>query len=128
MVAFHDLGQTYADRLGFLMRWSGILASSLDKRQVFDRLARAAVPYLADWCSIIVKNGRGLTRVGVAHVDPGIDRELHTVAEDAQLPHMEARLGIPQAIRTGESELPKKIRVADVVRELSGGVPDPRLV
>lgn len=129
MAAHRDLGETYADRLGFLMRWSSILASCLDKHEIFEKLARAAVPYVADWCTIVIRDRQGrLQRVGVAHADPGIDRKMRQIPGDSYLPGVGARLGIPRALRTGDSELLKTINVEDVLKELAGGHPNLELL
>src|SRR5258707_1282843 len=76
-----DVGRIYTERLNFLMESSSILASCLNREAVFDRLARAAVPFLAEWCSIIALEGEEgtFTRVGVAHVDPDLERRLRGI-------------------------------------------------
>jgi PAS domain S-box-containing protein len=48
------------------------LSSSLDYEQTLARVARLAVPQLADWCGVSIPDDDGYLRsVAVAHVDPG---------------------------------------------------------
>ena len=55
----------------FLAEASAVLASSLDYEQMLQRIAEMAVPELADWCGVVLPDGRGYVRtVAVAHVDP----------------------------------------------------------
>lgn len=58
-------------RSTFLAEASTLLASSLDYRATFSKVARLAVPLLADWCTVVmVREDRTLERVGAAHRDP----------------------------------------------------------
>jgi GAF domain-containing protein len=60
-------------RLSFLAEASEVLASSLDFRQTLDNLAKLTVTYLADWCTINLKNAAGkVERVSAAHADPAM--------------------------------------------------------
>ena len=55
----------------FLSESSRLLASSLDPDEVLERVARAAVPEVADWCAVDVLRVDGeLERVALAHTDP----------------------------------------------------------
>jgi GAF domain-containing protein len=125
---YADIGRLYAERLTFLMQASAILASCLRKEDIFDRLARAAVPVLADWCSIIiVDQGHGgadaFKWAGMAHANPALDCRLRERI-GRHHPNPDANVGIPLAIRTGRSELIRRISVTETVRELTGGVDD----
>jgi GAF domain-containing protein len=125
----YGVGRLYTERLNFLMDSSAILASCLNKLDIFDRLAHAAVPFLADWCSIIVLEGEegAFSRVAAAHVDPALDRRLHQIL-NLHLPKMDAKTGIPLAIRTGKSELLRQVTPSKVLSELSRGPADSELV
>ena len=93
----------------FLADGSAILSSSLDYEETLARVARLAVPALADWCSIDLVFGDGSIRnVGVAHVDPekvGLVRRLQT----EYVLDREAPAGAPAVIRTGRSQLYSEI-------------------
>jgi len=87
----------------FLSDASKQLAESLDYRITLQRIARLAVPAIADWCVVhLVENGTS-RRVSVAHTDPAKER----LAEELEAryptdPH--AATGIPNVARTGRPE------------------------
>lgn len=56
-------------RQSFLADAGAVLAGSLDPEQVVERVARLAVPALADACSICLADGDHLRPVAVAHAD-----------------------------------------------------------
>jgi PAS domain S-box-containing protein len=88
----------------FLSEAGLLLAAGLDSRVTLDRLARLAVPSLADWCSVELVEGERLVPVAVAHVDPArviMARELR----ERYPPDQNAASGAPQVARTGTSEL-----------------------
>src|SRR6266702_165555 len=60
------------DRMTFLAEASALLTSSLDSRKTLNKVARLAVPRLADWCSIDILEEGELRAVTVAHVDPAM--------------------------------------------------------
>jgi GAF domain-containing protein len=62
--------QDAAVKLTFLAEASAELASSLDYPTTLARVARLAVPTLADWCAVEVLDGGRLRTLAVAHVDP----------------------------------------------------------
>lgn len=68
-------------RQEFLAEASRVLSETLDYRATLRRLARLAVPRMADWCTIDVANEQGaLERREVAHTDPAkviLARNLH---------------------------------------------------
>ncbi|HEY0809968.1 MAG TPA: hypothetical protein VGD49_07385, partial [Longimicrobiales bacterium] len=60
-----------AERQRFLAEASHLLSSTLDFTETLRRLARLAVPRVADWCAIhLVDNDGRLEVVEVAHADP----------------------------------------------------------
>ena len=60
-----------AERQRFLAEASHLLSSTLDFTETLRRLARLAVPRMADWCAIHLVDGDGrLEVVEVAHADP----------------------------------------------------------
>lgn len=92
------------DRLAFLAQASEVLASSLDLDTTLRRLARVAVPALADWCAVHLDDGDVIRTAAVAHVDPGKARLAEELAESFPARHDESG-GVAQVIRTGEAQL-----------------------
>ncbi len=59
------------ERLRFLTEISAELAGSLDYATTLERVARLAVPVLADWCAVdMLAEEGGIQRLAVAHSDP----------------------------------------------------------
>ena len=91
-------------RLRFLADASSQLASSLEHRVTLERVARLAVPTVADWCFVDVLDEDGrLRRVEVAHADPARARE--AVILRRYPPATSMAEGIAKVLRTGVSEL-----------------------
>jgi PAS domain S-box-containing protein len=63
-------------RRAFLADVSATLASSLDYDWTVTKLARLAVPYLADGCVVDLVEASGARTVSVAHVDPAAEAVL----------------------------------------------------
>ncbi|MDP9151929.1 MAG: ATP-binding protein [Myxococcota bacterium] len=117
-----EIAVTYSDisdrrraeeTLRFLAEASHILSTSLDYDSTLARVARLAVPTIADWTAIDMLSADGtLHRLAVAHVDPAkveLARDLHK-----RFPaDMDAPTGVPNVLRTGKSEL-----VADITDAL----------
>jgi serine phosphatase RsbU (regulator of sigma subunit)/putative methionine-R-sulfoxide reductase with GAF domain len=57
------------ERLAFLSDATRVASSSLDRRQILDRVARLAVPRLADWCTVYVKVDDRIVRVALHTTD-----------------------------------------------------------
>src|SRR5204863_7931639 len=59
------------ERLTFIAEATELLSSSLDYSQTLTRVARLAVPRLADWCAVDMVGPEGeIERLAVAHEDP----------------------------------------------------------
>jgi PAS domain S-box-containing protein len=88
----------------FLANASELLASSLDYETTLASVARLAVPYLADWCLIDLRDGDEITRVAVAHADAA---KVEAVWEAVRRTPVDARPseGVAKVIRTGRAEL-----------------------
>jgi PAS domain S-box-containing protein len=104
----------------FMSETSAVLASSLDYRRTLSDVARLAVPQLADWCAVHIKEDGSLTSVAVAHQDPAKLRWAQELQErypsDPNAPR-----GVPQVVRTGRSEF-----YPEITNEmLSAGAHDP---
>ena len=92
-------------RVRFLARISEILDSSLDYRLTLQRVARLAVPEIADWCSISMLDGRGqMYRLAVAHSDPAKDTLAQELIECEALPQ-DAPAGAATVMHTGTTQL-----------------------
>jgi PAS domain S-box-containing protein len=93
------------DAQRFLAQASDMLAASLDYEETLDRVARLAVPDLADWCAVhIVDEDGTIRRLAVVHVDPV--RAAQALARPARYPlDPNAQHIVPQVIRTGRSEI-----------------------
>jgi PAS domain S-box-containing protein len=96
-------------RQAFLARAGEVLASSLDYEETLRRVARLAVPMLADWCGVDILDDRGLrNRVAVHHQDPA------KIALAAELdrrfpPDPAADTGVYRVLRTGAPEVYSRI-------------------
>jgi PAS domain S-box-containing protein len=93
------------------------LSSSLDYERTLQRVAELAVPRLADWCAVAMREGDLLPLVALAHVDIG---------KVARVRDFEARhpvhLGDParaaEVVRSGEALL-----IAEITGEVVAGGP-----
>jgi PAS domain S-box-containing protein len=91
--------------LRFLAEAGGVIASSLDYETTLASVARMTVPTLADWCAVDVLDANDkLKRLAVTHVDPRKVEWAYQLLERYP-PDMDAPLGIPNVLRTGESEI-----------------------
>jgi len=89
----------------FLIEASELLGSSLDYGTTLAHLTRLAVPRIADWCGIHIRERDGtVRRLAVAHVDP---RKLRLLEElfDRYPPGPETMFEYLKVLRTGESEM-----------------------
>lgn len=103
-------------RAAFLARASHALNSSLNVNQILNELAKVAVPEVADWCSIRMKDPNGqLEQVAVAHSDPKKVKWAWELQKKFP-PDENATSGPFQVIRTGKSELMPDISDEMLVR------------
>jgi PAS domain S-box-containing protein len=116
----HEQNQREKARLAFLAEASELLASSLDYEVTLERVARLAVPRVADWCTVQVVENDALTRVAVAHTDPAMVKLAQDyLARYPEKPREDRGLG--RVLRTGEPEF-----VPAITEELlAAGIPDP---
>lgn len=88
-------------RAELLAEASGILGSTLELEEALGRLARLAVPRLADLCVIDVQRPTGeVQRAAVAFHDPGHQELARRI--QASLPDLGAQSGPGAVLRTGE--------------------------
>ena len=89
----------------FMAEASRVLASSMDYSETLKRIARLAVPQIADLCAVdVLGEGGEIERVAIHHSDPSqvelaerIDRGYHL---DPGEP-----LGVPEVIRSGRARI-----------------------
>jgi PAS domain S-box-containing protein len=111
------------ERLTFLAEASAALSSSLDHARTLAKVARLAVPRLADWCSVDVLEEDGtIHQLAVAHVDPKKVRLARQLRRRFP-PDPDARTGVPGVIRSGRSELMAEISP----QMIEDSVADPRI-
>jgi len=92
-------------RQRFLAEAGRALGSSLDYEDTLQRVARLAVPQLADWCAIDLPDEREtLRQVALAHVDPARVEQAAALRERYP-PDPEAAAGSHAVMRTGEAQL-----------------------
>jgi serine phosphatase RsbU (regulator of sigma subunit)/PAS domain-containing protein len=110
-------------RQRFLAEAGAALASSLDYQETLQRVARLAVPTLADWCAIELPDDHGvLQQVALVHTDPArVDAAREMRARYP--PDPDAATGTPAVMRTGVPQLIAEIpdsmltdAIADPVR------------
>jgi signal transduction histidine kinase len=92
-------------RLAFLAEASAHLASSLDYETTLRRVARLAVPELADWCVVDTLDEDGsVSLLAVAHVDPGQETLVRTLRRRYP-PDRQARYGLQKVLSSGRPEV-----------------------
>jgi PAS domain S-box-containing protein len=101
----------------FLGEASRTLASSLDYEETLARVARLAVPRVADWCAVDVFEGGLIRRLAVAHADPAMEQLAREVGERFP-PDPEAERGVARVLRTGEVEFIPEV-TAEVLRAVA---------
>ncbi len=106
VLVFRDVSHKKQEeaRLTLLTEAARALSESLDPVTILSRVARLAVPQIADWVGVDVLNEDGKPhQVAVAHVDPEkveLARRLN-----ARYPaHEDAASGVPAVLRSGRSE------------------------
>jgi PAS domain S-box-containing protein len=104
---FHDVTdrQREEEARRFLAEATEALARSLDYNETLRRVARLAVPRLADWCAISILEQDGTTsQLAVEHVDPDKVKWAKALG-DRYPPDPNSPLGVPNVLRTGAPEL-----------------------
>jgi serine phosphatase RsbU (regulator of sigma subunit) len=92
-------------RQEFLSVTGRTMAASLDYRRTLEQVAQAAVPVLADWCSVTMLRDDGrLETLALAHIDAAMREEAWRLVRRYP-PRADASAGVAHVIRTGEMEL-----------------------
>src|SRR3954471_1297924 len=85
------------------------LQRSLDPEATLSELARLAVPQVADWCVVHVKQADGsLRQMAIAHRDPERESALRQLLERYPA-RTDRESGFPRVIRTGKPEMYEQI-------------------
>lgn len=93
------------NRLRFLSEATAKLVSSISYEETLQRVATIAVPELSDWCALDIKGDDGsLERVVTHHPDPARIKWAKQLTERYPT-DPDAKMGPPNVIRTGRSEL-----------------------
>jgi serine phosphatase RsbU (regulator of sigma subunit) len=97
----------------FLLRSSNVLSGWLDSDDLLTRVARLAIPEMADWCAVdLLKADGRLERVTITHADPALQAQALELSRrfppDASTPG-----GAYDVLRSGEPRL-----IEDVSDEL----------
>ena len=96
--------KSYEQKLNLLLETSKIIPSSLDYRTTLTNVAKAAVPVLADWCSIDILEGKDIQQLTLAHKDPQKVKWAKVIRKRFPIEKY-SPLGIPNVIKTAKSEL-----------------------
>jgi signal transduction histidine kinase len=101
--------ETARRRAAFLAEASASLASSLDYDATLDRVARLAVPALADLCTVFVlTEGGEIRRAAVAHADPA-GADLAATLDRYRTGPVSPYGNVAAVIRTGQPVLREEI-------------------
>jgi signal transduction histidine kinase len=111
----HDAAGEAERRFAFLAEASSVLGASLDYDVTLASVARQAVPFLADWCTVdLLDPAGGVRRIAVAHGNPA-KTELVRAAE-VYPPDPLGRHPRTRVLETGRSELIPEISDADLAQ------------
>lgn len=98
----------------FMAEASRVLASSMDYGETLQRVARLAVPQIADWCAVDLVDERGeIERVAVHHADPA-KLALAQRLDSVYRPKLGDPAGVPEVIRTSEALIVTDIQPDDL--------------
>ena len=108
--------ETARARAEALTRASTALGSSMRASRVLARLVEAAVPALADFCTVHLAEERGIDPIAVAVADPAQEQLARALAA-RQASNVTAHVGPAAVARTGRAEINERITSEDLVRE-----------
>jgi PAS domain S-box-containing protein len=100
------------DRIRLLAEAGELFSSSLDREEIFRRIAHVVVPRIADACNIFLADGAHLLRVAHAHGDPELERLMDAMPDSYPMPEKPPKL-MRHVVGAGEPLL-----VPTVTREL----------
>src|SRR5690348_16986681 len=91
-------------RYGFLSQVSEALSESLDYSTTLRKIARLAVPALADWCAVDRVVNETIEHIDVTHVDSA-KADLIKETWARYPPRANDPLGVPHVVRSRQPEL-----------------------
>jgi len=107
VVAFQDVTveRRITERARFLAAASEQLAGSIDFDETLSSVTRLALPFLGDWCMVVLVGEDGVPRrVAVEAHDPGLASSARAMLERYPI-DLEAEHGVGRVLRTGAPEL-----------------------
>jgi PAS domain S-box-containing protein len=110
----------------FIADATDLLTESLDPDETLRRLAQLAVPRLADWCAVYIRDGGRIRTVAVAHSDPKkieLARELNRRYPTDP----DSETGVAGVMRTGASQLTPRI-TREMVEHAAPDADFPRII
>lgn len=117
--AARAVAESAQERLSFLAEVSAALAKSLDYHDTLQQVARLAVPVLADWCSVNIKEVEGgIRRLAVAHVDPTKEPLVGQLVDLFPL-DATGTSGPALALRSGQARVIPVVRPEDLARSVA---------
>jgi len=100
----------------FLAEAGEILFKLVDHQSTMQKVARLAVPYLADWCIVDIINANGqIERTAYAHSDPASEGILRELVERYPLDWNSPSISV-KALRSGKPELVSELPDALIQR------------
>jgi PAS domain S-box-containing protein len=112
VVAFQDVSAEAraAARERFLAAATEQLAGSIDFDETLARVARLALPYLGDWCMVVLLEDDGAPRRAIVETrDPALAPAAKELLERYPI-DLEADHGAGRVLRTGQPELLSEVR------------------
>ena len=107
------------ERERFVARATAELTESIGWEATLERVAQLAVPFLGDWCLVVLDAERGLRSVAAAHVDPAKATAVRDLQERYPL-DAEAVHGVGRIVRTGKLEIVPEVEIDAFVAERGG--------
>jgi signal transduction histidine kinase len=105
----------------FLADASRQLGLSIDWQQTLERVAKLAVPFLADWCAVTMVGGDGRPQNLVCEADDPARAAVMADFKDRYPVDLSAAHGVGRVLRTGAPELSSEITPEDFVLEADAG-------
>ncbi len=103
----------------FLAEVSAVLSSSLEYEQTLQSVAKLAVPYFADWCSVDrLNDDRTIDRVAVVHSDPEKVKFGWELAQRFPV-DIDNGYGVAKVMKTGEAEIALEVTDEQLVAAVS---------
>jgi GAF domain-containing protein len=99
-------------------------AAARAARKTVQRIARGAVPALADFAVVFVVAGRSIVAIASAHVSPGGDRVLRALQRVYRIRRDDLRSTVAQVVRTGQPSLRRSILIESAPAAPRGSIAD----